>query len=58
MARKSKHFQISPVNALALAIEVYNDQGFIRSGEGFKSIDTDSARFQEQKITRLLLLTR
>ena len=59
MARKSKHFQISPVNALALAIEVYNDQGFIRSGEGFKSIDTDSGKvLKETKDNKTIVIDK
>lgn len=39
MARKNKTFDITPVEALALAIETYNQQGFIRSGEGFQQTD-------------------
>ena len=40
MARKNKTFDVTPVEALALAIETFNQQGFIRSGEGFKQTDS------------------
>ncbi len=42
MARKNKTFDITPVEALALAIETYNQQGFIRSGEGFQQTDYET----------------
>ena len=40
--RKGKTYPASPVEALALAIEVYNKQGFIRSGEGYSEIDSET----------------
>ena len=47
------------MNALALAIEVYNDQGFIRSGEGFKSIDTDSGKvLKETKDNKTIVIDK
>jgi hypothetical protein len=48
MARKNKTFDITPVEALALAIETYNQQGFIRSGEGYKSVDLDTGKVMEE----------
>lgn len=48
MARKNKTFDIKPVEALALAIETYNQQGFIRSGEGYKSVDLDTGKVMEE----------
>ena len=48
MARKNKTFDITPVEALALAIETYSQQGFIRSGEGYKSVDLDTGKVMEE----------
>lgn len=47
MAR-SKTFDIKPVECLALAIEVYNAQGFIRSGEGYKKVDYETGDVIEE----------
>ena len=48
MTRKSKTFDITPVEALALAVETYKSQGFIRSGEGYKSVDLDTGKVMEE----------
>ena len=58
MARKAT-FQITPANALALAIEVYNSQGFIRSGEGYKSVDLDTGKvLKECKDNKTILIDK
>lgn len=58
MARKAT-FQITPTNALALAIEVYNSQGFIRSGEGYKSVDLDTGKvLKECKDNKTILIDK
>ena len=59
MARVSNIFSDYLPNALALAIEVYNDLGFIRSGEGFKSIDTDSGKvLKETKDNKTIVIDK
>ena len=59
MARKNKTFDITPVEALALAIETFNQQGFIRSGEGFKQTDYDTGEVvQETKDNKTIVIEK
>lgn len=54
MAQKT--IEVSPVTALALAIQVYNKQGFIRSGDGFTRIGPDGEQTVETFDNKTLLI--
>ena len=59
MARKNKTFDVTPVEALALAIETFNQQGFIRSGEGFKQTDYETGEvLQETKDNKTIVIEK
>ena len=46
---KGKVFEVTPVEALALSCMVYQDQGFIRSGEGYTKLDPETG---EHKVVK------
>lgn len=46
---KGKVFEVTPVEALALSCMVYQDQGFIRSGEGYTQQDPETGEFKVVK---------
>ena len=54
MAQKT--IEVSPVDALALAIQVYDKQGFIRSGDGFTRIGPDGQQTVETYDNKTLLI--
>ena len=56
---RNKTFAFTPVDCLALAIEVYNQQGFIRSGEGFRQVDQESGKIlKEIKDNKTILIEK